>query len=199
MRLHILNEILEYENSEKNISNIFDEIEKNISKSQYTISHLEVDGHVVYEDFHDYFLDNIRNIKEVKVITKTFKEFVEDIFDTTYDYLKNAISEIKLLSDEFYKSPNKESWGKIIHLIEGTNWIMDSFVIVDGSHELKNIVNSYETWNLYAKNVYSLRKILGELEKILENRDLVSIADILLYELTPLFKEMLHELNLLIE
>lgn len=195
MKIYVLDEVLEYENSEKAIDDMFNEIDNIISKSNYTFSHLEVDGYDVYADFHEYFVDNIRNIKEVKVIAKTFKEFVEEILNTTANYLENAIPEIQILSDEFYKSPTQESWGKLTDLIEGIKWIMDTFVIVDRSNDIESIVKSYETWNLYAKDIHSLREIIGELEEILQNEDLVSTADILSYEVAPLFKEMLNKLN----
>lgn len=199
MKIYVLDKVLDYPNSEDEINYIFSEIEDIISKSKYTFSHLEVDGYTVYEDFHNYFLDNIRSIEEVKVIAKTFKEFVEEILNTTAGYFENAIPEIEILSDEFYKTPTGESWNKLTDLIEGIKWIMDSFVIVDQSDEIKDIVKSYETWNLYAKDIYSLRELLEEFEEILENEDLVSTADILSYEIAPLFKEMLNKLNILVD
>lgn len=199
MKIYVLDKVFEYPNSEDEINNIFNEIDEIISKSKYAFSHLEVDGYTVYEDFKNYFLDNIRNIEEVKVIAKTFKEFVVEILNTTAEYFENAIPEIEILSDEFYKAPTGESWNKLSDLIQGVKWIMDSFVIIDQSDEIKGVVKSYETWNLYAKDIYSLREILGEFEEILENEDLVSTADILSYEIAPLFNEMLNKLNILVD
>lgn len=199
MKIYVLDEVLEYENSEKAIDDMFNEIDEIISKSNYTFSHLEIDGYDVYTDFHEYFVDNIRNIEEVKVIAKTFKEFAEEILNTTANYLEDAIPEIQILSDEFYKSPAQESWKKLADLIEGIKWVMDSFVIVDRSNDIESIVKSHETWNLYAKDIHSLREIIGEFEEILRNEDLVSTADILSYEVAPLFKEMLDKLNELVD
>lgn len=199
MKIYVLNKALEYENDKEVINQLFNEIHNIISKSNYTFSHLEVDGYEIYDDFQEYFLDNIRNIEEVKVISKTFKEFVQDILRNTADYLEGAILEIEVLSDEFYKSPARETWSKLADLIEAIKWIMDSFIIIDKSSEIKNIVKSYETWNLYAKDIYSLKELLGEFEQILENEDLVSTADILSYEIAPLFKKMLDKLNALVD
>mgnify|MGYP001167323179 FL=1 len=199
MKIYVLDKVLEYPNREDEISNIFNEIDDIISTSKYTFSHLEVDGYTVYEDFHNYFLDNIRSIEEVKVIAKTFKQFVEEILNTTAEYFENAIPEIEILSEEFYKTPTGESWNKLSDLIEGVKWIMDSVVLVDQSDEIKDIVKSYETWNLYAKDIYSLRELLEEFEEILENDDFVSTADILSYEIAPLFNGMLDKLNALVD
>mgnify|MGYP000867897554 FL=1 len=199
MKIYVLDKVLEYSNNQTEIDKLFNDIDSIISESKYTLSHLEIDGVEVYDDFYNYFLDNIRNIQDVKVITKTFKEFSREILNTTAEYLENAIPEIQILSDEFYKSPTEESWGKLTDLIEGIKWIMDTFVMVDKSGDIENIVKSYEIWNHYVKDIYSLRELLDEFEDILENEDLVSIADILSYEVGPLFKEMLNKLNELVD
>ncbi len=69
--------------------------------------------------------------------------------------------EIEILADEFYKQPSRESWHKLTQLIEGIKWIIDSFVIIDNNPELKDIVNSYEEWNLYAKDIHELSELMG--------------------------------------
>ncbi|WP_352404934.1 hypothetical protein [Sporanaerobacter acetigenes] len=199
MKIYVFDKVLEYSNSQTEIDKLFNEIDSIVLDSKYTFSHLEIDGVEIYDDFYGYFLDNIRNIKEVKVIAKTFKEFSREILNTTAEYLENAIPEIQILSDEFYKSPTEESWRRLADLIEGIKWIMDTFVIVDKSGEIENIVKDYEVWNQYAKDIYSLRELLDDFEDILENEDLVSIGDILSYEIELLFKEILNKLNKLVD
>ena len=199
MKIYVLDKVLKYPNNQTEIDKIFNDIDSIVSESKYTLSHLEIDGVEIYDDFYNYFLDNIRSIQEVKVVAKTFKEFSRDILKTTASYLENAIPEMQILSDEFYKSPTEESWGKLADLIEGIKWIMDTFVIVDKSGKIENIVKSYEVWNHYVKDIYSLKELLDEFEDILENEDLVSIADILSYEIEPLFKGMLDKLNALVD
>ena len=122
----------------------------------------------------------------------------EDILLSTVDYLERAIPEIEILSNEFYKTPSRESWKKLMDLIEGIKWIMDTFAAIDSNEQLKNIVNSYEEWNTYAKDIYELNELIIEFEEILENSDFVSTADILSYEIIPLFNNMKEKLLKLI-
>ncbi|WP_026894442.1 hypothetical protein [Clostridiisalibacter paucivorans] len=190
MEIYILNRVLKYENDKKIIDDMFSKINEIISKSSYTFSHFEVNGHKVYEDFNNYFFDNIKKIEEVKVIVKTFKQFAQDIFKTTYDYLDNAIRELDILSNEFYKYPGKESWRKLAYALDGISWIMDTYMLIDKSTELKTVVESYETWNLYKEDINSLIELLREFEYIIESKDFVSIADILSYEIIPIFEHM---------
>lgn len=198
MKIHILDKTLEYENHVDILDDTFKQINEMVTSSNLVFSHLIIDGVEIYDDYYDYFLDNIRNIEEVKVVTKTIKELSQEIILSTIDYLERAIPEIEILSNEFYKTPSKESWNKLVDLVEGIKWIMDTFVAIDSNPELKNIVNSYEGWNLYAKDMYSLQELMMDFEEILENSDYISTADILFYEISPLFKEMKEKLEKLI-
>ncbi len=198
MKIHILDQVLEYENNKSVIEAIFEEINKKVSNLNLMLSHLSIDGYDVHDDFYDYFLDNIKNIQEVKVITKTVMELSQETILSTLDYIEGAIPEIEILSNEFYKTPSINTWNKLSDLIEGINWILNSFTYIDSNPELKNIVNSYEEWNIYAKDVYSIKDLIIEFEEIMQNNDLVSTADILSYEIVPLFNDMKEKLKRLV-
>lgn len=198
MIIHILDKTLEYENKKDILDTMFKEINDIVSGTNLIFSHLVIDDLEVYDDFYDYFLDNIKNIEEVIVVTKTIKKMSEEVLLSTVDYLERAIPEIEILSNEFYKTPSRESWKKLMDLIEGIKWIMDTFAAIDSNEQLKNIVNSYEEWNIYAKDIYELNELIIEFEEILENSDFVSTADILSYEIIPLFNNMKEKLLKLI-
>ncbi|MBU5676659.1 hypothetical protein KQI88_09530 [Alkaliphilus sp. MSJ-5] len=198
MKIHILNQTLEYENNQNIIDDVFKQINKKVSNSNLIFSHLYIDGQDIYSDFYDYFLDNIKVIQEVKVITKTVKELSEEIMLSTLDYIERAVPEIEILSNEFYKTPTQSTWNKLSDLFEGFNWIISSFVGIDSNTDLKNIINNYEEWNIYAQNVYSLKDLIVEFEDIMQNNDLVSVADILSYEIIPLFNSMKEKLEKLV-
>lgn len=195
MKIYILDKVLEYNNDESIIDNMFQEIENMLNKSSYFFSHIIVDDLEIYEDYQNYFFDNIRNIREVKVISGTLKELAKNIMVTTIDYINRAVPEIEILSSEFYKTPTAQSWRKFSDLLEGITWVIDSFATIDTNERLRDIVSSYEEWNCYAKDAYSLQELLGELEKIILNEDMVSMADILSYEINPLFENMKDKLE----
>ncbi len=195
MKIHILDKTLEYENNMKAYDKLSSYIDDLVNKSNLIFSHLIIDGVEIYQDYYDYFLDNIKNIEEVIVITKTIKEMYREIILSTVDYIERALPQVEILSNEFYKTSSKDSWAKLTDLIDGIKWIMDTFIMIDNNNQLKDLVNSYEEWNLYARDIYSLRELLAEFEEVLANSDYVSIADILSYELIPLFKEMKDKLE----
>lgn len=198
MKIYILDQILEYKNNANKIQEIFTKINKTLNEFNLVFSHLSIDGLEIYDDFYDCFAKNIENIQEVKVIAKTIEEIVQETIVSTLNYIERAVPEIEILSDEFYKTPNKNTWDKLSDLLEGMNWMIGTFTYIESNPELKNIVNSYEEWNLYARDIYSLKELLVEFEEIMKNNDLVSTADILSYEIVPLFNSMNEKLEKLV-
>lgn len=198
MKIYVENQILDYENNKEEIDNILNEIDTIISKSSKTLSHMVIDDFEVYESYYDYFLDNIRVIEKVEVISLTYKELVGDILISKIDYLENTPNKIEELANKFYKVPDRESWQSLNDLLGAMGWIINTFSSIDQDPRLKDSVSNYEYWNLYAKEVFSLQEILGEFEGALSNNDSILIGDILSYEILPKFEEMAEKLSKLV-
>ncbi|MBU5436669.1 hypothetical protein KQI42_01540 [Tissierella sp. MSJ-40] len=194
MKIYIENQILEYENNKDEIDNILTEIDDIITNSSKTLSYMIIDDFEVFNNYYDYFLDNIRVIEKIEVVSVTYKELINDILNSTLDYLERTPNLIDELANSFYKNPNRESWKNLNDLLEGIGWLIDTFSSIDRDKRLKDIVLNYENWNLYAEGIFSIKEILGDFEAALSNDDYISIADILLYEISPKFKEMAKNL-----
>lgn len=198
LRFYILDKVLEFKNDKKELDNIFNEINQVISDSNCILYCLDIDGKQIYDDYYEYFFENIAQINEVKAITKTFDDLVMDTIISTKDYLDRAIPEIERLADDYYRTPTQDSWNHLAQLLEALQWIMNSFFTIDKNCNIEKVVKSYEAWNLYAKDVYSLKDLMYEFEEVLNSQDYISIADILAYEIFPLFKQMINKLSLLV-
>ena len=190
MKIYIENQVLEYKNDKNEMDNILNEIDNIVSKSSKILSHMVIDDFEVYEGYYDYFLDNIRVIEKVEVISLTYKELVDDILISTMDYIGRIPFKIEELSNSFYKNPDRQAWNNLNDLLGGISWIMNSFTSIDQDSRLKDVISSYENWNLYAKEVFALKDILPDLEGSLSSGDNITIADILSYEILPIFNEM---------
>ena len=198
MKIYIENQVLEYKNDKNEIDNILNEIDNIVNKSSKILSHMVIDDFEVYESYYDYFLDNIRVIEKVEVISLTYKELVDDILLSKIDYLENTPNKIEELANKFYKVPDRESWESLNDLLGAMGWIINTFSSIDQDSRLKDSVSNYEYWNLYAKEVFSLQKILGEFEGALSNNDSILIGDILSYEILPKFEQMAEKLSKLV-
>lgn len=190
MKIHVENQVLEYENKIENIDVILQEIDRIVSNNSKILIHMVMDGSEVYEDFYDYFLDNIRLIKEVKIISLTYMELVDDIMTSTLNYIESSLHLIEELSKDFYKDPDQDAWNDLNDLLGSLSWIINTFTMIDQDKRLQDIVYDYKDWNLYAKQIFLLKDILIDFKRALENGDNITIADILQYEILSIFAEV---------
>jgi len=194
MKIYILDKVLEFENNKIFLDNIFDEIEDILSEASEIIDYIVVDNVKIYEDFYNYFFDKINEIEKVEVITQTYKELVNSILISTMDYVVRTPNKIEELANSFYKNPSQDSWKDFRDLLDGISWIINTFTMIDQDKRLKDVVSSYENWNIYAEYVFTLKEVLLDFEDALMNADHVLIADILSYEIVSVFKKMSIEL-----
>ncbi|OZV13441.1 hypothetical protein CIW83_04395 [Tissierella sp. P1] len=198
MKIYIEDQTLEVENSKDVIDKILNEIDTIIVNSSKILSHMIIDGLEVYENYYDYFLDNIRVIEKVEIVALTYKELVDDILASTLSYLERTPDIIESLADKFYKNSDTDAWNDLNDLLGGISWIVNTSSSIDQDERLKDIVSRYEDWNLYVKELFSLQKILPDFENALSSGDNVTIADILSYEIIAIFKEMAGRLSSLV-
>lgn len=128
---------------------------------------------------------------------KQLKEIVEDTISSAYTYTTNAIPLIGRLADGFYGQPDSDALNQLADLFEGIQWIMESLTEIDSIRNLDEIVKDYNTWNEYVQAVSKLKEILPEVEGSLQNRDNVLLADMMSYEIVPVFENMKEKLGIL--
>ena len=119
MKIEILGNYIAFKNEKKAVDELFQQIDDTLKHSSNYFSHLMIDGEVVYEDPYNYIMDKLDEIKEISVCVKTLKEFIEEVLFSTMEYLKGAVPQVEILSNEFYKEPQESSWRKLIDLFEG--------------------------------------------------------------------------------
>lgn len=190
MKIYIEDEMLEFDNKKDEIDYVLNKIDDIVKKSSKVLSHMLIDGIEIYGEYYDYFLENINAIDEVKIFAFSYRELIEDILVSTLDYVSSTPKQIEGLSNNFYKSPQRETWNELNNLLGGISWIMKTFNSIDKDKRLKDVVSDYKDWNLYAKEVLGLEKILSDFEEALSDEDNITIADILSYEIVPIFNNM---------
>ncbi|SES84461.1 hypothetical protein SAMN05660297_00695 [Natronincola peptidivorans] len=195
MKLLILDNVLEFPNKEEVVEDLFNEIDKVLQDRHYFLSHFVVDGVEIYQDYEEYLLENIASIEEIRVEVKILKELVEEVLLSTKDYLQRAVPLVKDLGEAFYQTPKEESWQSLADLLGGIQWILQSFVNIDQNKHLEEIVPSYELWNEYVQHLLKLNDNILDLHSAVENQDMVLIADMLTYEINPIFEEMFQKLQ----
>lgn len=199
MKVYIENKVQTYDNEKEKIPQIMHDIEKTVSDASKVISHMVIDGREVRNRFDEYLAEHISDIERIEVISKTYKELVYDILLSAKEYAENASGRIEILAGEFYKSPDKSAWGRLGDFLGGIEWLLNTFDAIDNDRDLRDIVPCYEDWNIYAKEIISLKHLLPGMGEALDGNDYVSIADILSYEIVPVFNSIKEKLSVILE
>lgn len=182
------------EKDEDIIEKISDILSREVEKKNKIIKSIIIDGIELYQNYFEYIKDNLDYVQEVIVKLITYKQLVEETLYGTVDYLDGAAIEIVPLSEEFYAEPTKESWEKFSDLLEGLNWIISVFNLIDNDKTLIEALPSYEIWNLYAKDVLTLNELIPQMNDALNANDNTLLADLMMYEILPIYNDMKEQL-----
>jgi len=161
--------------------------------NQYYYSHLIVNGEEIYEELESYLLKSLESIVSIEVVVKTVREFVNEVLIISADYLIGAIPEMTLLADGFYQKPTSENWKIFSEMLEGMLWLNKSIDLIDKAKVRP------ENWNECIQLAVQLQLELKNLEEAIENTDNVLIADIIQYELLPIYEALQTEFNTTID
>lgn len=198
MIIYIQEECLSFDNDLQKVQSCFDQIEDILKKKDLKLSHLIIDDHPIYEDYYNYFIQNIENINRVIVVIQNIETLVNNTIVSTFNYLNNGIPIVKSLSEEFYQLPGKVTWENLNDFFEGMQWIIETVAKIEPIKNLDKILAHYETWNEYVQLVSELNEIIPQFEDAMVNRDNILIGDLLLYEIIPVFEKMTEKLMFLL-
>jgi len=191
VKLRFKNETVQFD-EQTSVEEIINKIDELLA-NQYYYSHLIVDSEEVYESLEIYLLDSLGSISNIEVVAKTISEFVNEMLLMSINYLTKVIPEMTLLANQFYQNPNGDNWLDFSFLLEGMQWINQTIQLID-----KTKVRP-ENWDECIKVAAQLQMELKNLEQAVESTDSVLIADIILYELLPLYEALNVVINTTID
>ena len=190
MQLVIGEEITEFDNNEVSIEQIIKALEEKSSSAERILSHLVIDEVEVFDDYVEYLYENLAHIRVIQAEFLTLSEFMQSILLSTGEYLDRAIPAVEQLAGALYSSVDADAWQQIDQLIEGVQWLQQSFDTMDSLPNLANLLNDYEQWNLYSQSLRELLEVVASLGEPLKFGDHVSVSDILLYEIKPALERL---------
>lgn len=190
MHLVIGEEFTEFDNNEASIEQIIKTIEEKAASSERVFSHLVIDEVEVFDDYVEYMYENLAHIRVIQAKFMTWTEFMQSILLSTDEYLDRAIPAVEQLAGALYSSVDAGAWQQIDHLIEGVQWLQQSFDTMDSLPNLANRLSDYEQWNLYSQALRELVESVASLGEPLKFADHVSVSDIMLYEVKPALEKL---------
>ena len=155
----------------------------------YYFSHFIVDGTEIFDEHEEYLNLNLDRIKELEVIAKTEKEFMNDVLLSTEVYLKRAKPELVTLATEFTVKPTAETWTNFEMLVGGAGWLIDMLAVIVDSNERPT------SWEAYVKLSTALQAELVKLIEAVEKEQLVHISNSIQNEIMLIFTSLEEEVG----
>ena len=180
MKILFQDQTVEFEHS-PTVQDVIEKINEFLQENFY-YSYLIADGKEVLEDPELYLTENISNISSIEIFAVGAREFINDLLLSSEEYTHRAIPHITRLVNDFYNNPSPINWRELGELLEGMQWILTMIKTIDQSKFRPSI------WNEILTNADKLFQELEQLEEALKNRDTILIADIINYEILPIFQ-----------
>lgn len=170
------------------IAEVIESINRFIGDDFY-FSHLNVDGKEVLERPEQFLIENIADIDTLEVIAIPAKEFINELLLSSEEYTERVIPHLTTLFNDFYDNPTSRNWIELSEIFEGVQWLLSMIETVDRSALRPS------NWTEIMVIIARLKEELPNFEEALENTDHILIADMLQYEISPVFEVFLKEMK----
>lgn len=187
-----------YDNNIEFIDEIIETIDEEVEYLNEIIDCLVIDGEKVYTNYGEYLFNHIESIQEIKVETLTVIELIEETLATTFNYIENSLEPIKKLSIELKETPSQTNMNDVSDLLEGIEWMIESFAYIDKDPNINEEIENQDEWNLYAREVYILIDDFPNLLVAVAKQDYSLISNILMEKIIPIFNSMKNKIKELI-
>lgn len=161
-------------------------INENVTQGHY-FSHFLADGEEVYDEHEEYLESHLDEIKELQVVIKTEKEFMNDVLLSAEEYLQRAIPDMSVLVEGFNRVPTSDTWDRFEMLLGGMEWLNDMLKVVTNSKERPS------NWELFQQLKSNMQAELLKIRKAMEKKNTNQISTILKNGLLPIFTRLKEE------
>ncbi|ALA70067.1 hypothetical protein GT50_07505 [Geobacillus stearothermophilus 10] len=189
MQLNIFGQTFEYRNDRSELEEMWQNIFSMLAEEDRQLSHLVVDGVEVYDEMEAYIEERIDSIRTIDVVAVTMQEYIRDVFQTMHSYLTRALPEIERIIDEFYQTPSEHTWIRFEQMLEGIQWI-DQALYWLAEHPKHPFDRQ-----AFAHIRETLAEQLRQLLEAVEAGDAILIADLIQYEVKPLWKNIMERVK----
>lgn len=180
MKILFQDHIIEFTQA-PSIEEVIDSINEFLTADFY-FSHLRVDGKEITENPEAFLTMHRGELEVIELIAISAREFIDQLLVSGESYTKRAIPQLSSLANDFYSNLSARNWQELGKLFEGIDWLLKMSQTVDQS--TKRPAN----WEEVQDAAFEVTKLLKQLEEALENQDTVLIADLIRYELLPIFE-----------
>ena len=191
IKVEVLDRVFQYESSAKGAEDIIQSVADIVAQSGLILDCMDIDGNRIYMEYDEYIRENIEGIQDIYVRLVMEDEFVKDIIQTSYSYIQGALPELQPIIDSLYTgNRNAGHIDGLSDLLEAVAWMFSvNKEIIAKYHSNKDL--SLMLSMDYEESIQRLEEAFAGLKDAIMNMDYILIADILNYEITDIFNNIL--------
>lgn len=144
---------------------------------------VEIDGSTLFDNYEQYLILNVNKIREVNIKTLSRMESIQDTEQSIDEYLDGFIPAAQNVADQLFGEITQEQQGLFAQFIEGLGWIVNALEFNLALYNQDGTVPSYLT-----SVMEPLEANINEIYNHVQEEDLVSVGDLIQYELIPLLQ-----------
>ncbi|MCI1858749.1 MAG: hypothetical protein LKI80_11385 [Sporolactobacillus sp.] len=173
--------------SRPTVQQVLNEVQHSLPSGRF-YSHLVADGEAVYENEEKYLQDHLVNIHELKIMTQTVHEMVAGSLKLATGYLNRAVPQLPELADRFYQNPGPDDWKTFSDLLGGIEWLDETLTLIAR-------VRTGSRRDVLQRSLNAIRQQVKNMDEALKASDSTLTADILQYEIQPLFIDLRNQIK----
>lgn len=185
MKLIIGEQHIEYK-EKPSADEVIERINESVTEGYY-FSHFISDGTEVYDEHEEFLESNLDEIKELEIVIKTEKEFMNDVLLSAEEYLQRIIPDVGSLANDFNRVPSSETWVRLEMLLGGVEWLNDMLKVVCNSKERPS------NWKTFHQLTSSMQAEVSKLGKAVEKKKNGEVSTILKKGFLPIFEQLEKE------
>ncbi|MFD2655567.1 hypothetical protein [Gracilibacillus thailandensis] len=184
MKFIIGNDAYMFENTVDKVEEIYKITNDKLKDETVFFSHFIIDGKEIYNEHDQYLLNVLDSIEEVHAILHTSAQLIESAITSLTGYLERSQPELQQFINDLYNGVKQIGAPNTFLLLEGLEWVKDMIVKIDALKQRP------EEWHLLVNQATELTEILAEMEEVFQHNDPIVYADMLQYDIIPLFQNL---------
>lgn len=151
------------------------------------IQYIEINDQKLFTDFERYLVNNFEDIRELKIFTVSELQLLIETIEESTRYLSNVLNEIEYLSSIFYGEIKQKQWKEFSDFTGGLQWLyltIESCLHITEKQNIE-IINKEKLNSIKEK----FESTIKELEETLNNKEFITVGDLIEYEFKPLLEE----------
>lgn len=162
------------------------EITTFLLRQERYIYQVKANGETIHEEYDSYLAEHYQDIDRLELVTVDKSELVRDTLKEMNIYTKKMWSACDSISSLFYGEMKSEEWTYFSIFIQGLQWLYQSTSGICSLLE-RDASEFQALYPVLHETSTAFKEQIAHMEHALQNGDLVTVGDIIRYELSEIF------------